>query len=127
MELLSAQVKEHPHAGGEKPYNGKAKTVERGTSPRGWGEVIARIAEIVQGRNIPTRVGRRPMVRGAASGAAEHPHAGGEKQTAETFPRFVRGTSPRGWREALTASCLILRGRNIPTRVGRRTRGGYTK
>ena len=90
---------EHPHAGGEKPTHTPPLARGVGTSPRGWGEGQPRQDLFFQGRNIPTRVGRRPCVSLTSATCTEHPHAGGEKAVKLAWRQKYDGTSPRGWGE----------------------------
>ncbi len=70
-------------------------------------------------RNIPTRVGRSHNLHLDICICAEHPHAGGEKETPTRESAVMPGTSPRGWGEAMASLPEAPEERNIPTRVGR--------
>ena len=113
---------EHPHAGGEKGNIPCILILERGTSPRAWGEVVVEDDVDELGRNIPTGVGRRLSRSRGTPSRSEHPHGRGEKATARGIPRHASGTSPRAWGEDRSVRRPRLAVRNIPTGVGRRLR-----
>ena len=112
---------EHPHAGGEKRPTGIRRTDKSGTSPRGWGEGGGELRDARVERNIPTRVGRSVTSWTKWPLPSEHPHAGGEKWRRYRTDRRHDGTSPRGWGEDDLVDRPGHTGRNIPTRVGRRS------
>ena len=55
--------KDHPHACGDKTTMFTAMEQDEGSSPRVWGQVELRLAEVEMLRIIPTRVGTRSSSR----------------------------------------------------------------
>ena len=57
QNLLSLQRKDHPHACGDKITAIILECVQRGSSPRVWGQEILKNLGYATARIIPTRVG----------------------------------------------------------------------
>ena len=74
----SLASKDHPHAGGENYASMRWGDAPAGPSPRGWGELFARIRCQHGLRTIPTRVGRTSAELSLSAQQMDHPHAGGE-------------------------------------------------
>jgi len=119
----SAGKPEHPHARGENTCSGVIWQMLTGTSPRAWGKLNVHLLNGLNGRNIPTRVGKTERNEHERTTNAEHPHARGENPSFRRLTAALSGTSPRAWgkRDPVNSDC---RGdRNIPTRVGKTAPG----
>ena len=66
-------------------------------------------------------MGKRTGSSGNIGSPSEHPHARGEKLTANANPIINCGTSPRPWGKGACPSRPNENRRNIPTPVGKRT------
>jgi len=110
---------DHPHASGENTHRWDLRPSRRGPSPREWGEHLGHCFPLVNGRTIPTRVGRTLAGQSATTTIPDHPHASGENLSSAFRAQSSRGPSPREWGElhGFVADCYG--GRTIPTRVGR--------
>ena len=64
-------------------------------------------------------MGRTSAPASAGSARADHPHAGGENQSARIAEHPAIGPSPRGWGEPVDVTPCPVDERTIPTRVGR--------
>ena len=115
----SSPRSDHPHAGGENLIVAPLVNLERGPSPRGWGELREVANRLAVLRTIPTRVGRTALPLSRAVCAADHPHAGGENHSALMRISAPFGPSPRGWGELADLLAPPPPRRTIPTRVGR--------
>ena len=87
----------HPHAGGEIGAQTVALIAADGPSPRGWGNLPQDVQRDVDGRAIPTRVGKSAITEALNELASGHPHAGGEITAAFFAALPNSGPSPRGW------------------------------
>jgi hypothetical protein len=113
---------DHPHAGGENYASAAMSDVVIGPSPRGWGELAARLHRLQGTRTIPTRVGRTGNGASTMTFRTDHPHAGGENPTGGGNAAGDFGPSPRGWGERHGDVTVAAGERTIPTRVGRTRR-----
>ena len=93
-----------------------------GPSPRGWGEHVQTTRFRIEGRTIPTWVGRTWPRWTETCRRADHPHVGGENRSVSRSSARPCGPSPRGWGERKRLDLLSQETRTIPTWVGR-TRG----
>ncbi len=115
----NARVPDHPHAGGENETQTQRFSRYGGPSPRGWGELAGPRIAVWRSRTIPTRVGRTEAETIEQAKQADHPHAGGENQSAFEAKVIKDGPSPRGWGELRAPRASRGSRRTIPTRVGR--------
>ena len=76
---------DHPHACGDKSDVGYADVVQVGSSPRVWGQVLKKGADITAERIIPTRVGTSWQDRIKIQLKQDHPHACGDKSRCLAF------------------------------------------
>ena len=110
---------DHPHVGGENPEQFCKTGVQRGPSPRGWGEQRTNLGHAVIRRTIPTWVGRTQAAEERPRLSADHPHVGGENATGTRMTQVFAGPSPRGWGELCCEWQEFDTARTIPTWVGR--------
>ena len=92
-----------------------------GSSPRVWGNQIAISLETLQGRVIPTGVGKSNLGSVFKMLNAGHPHGCGEIPVSSTPTMKTRGSSPRVWGNLPFTSLDELSQRVIPTGVGKST------
>ena len=71
--------RDHPHAYGDKLITIIKQIIERGSSPRVWGQVINTYGDTFYAGIIPTRMGTSRACRSGAPVAQDHPHAYGDK------------------------------------------------
>ncbi len=90
---------DHPHACGENSCSCRMTDMQRGPSPRVWGELDTHRNQCSRKRTIPTRVGRTGKREGAHSRTADHPHACGENACPGGCSWHSDGPSPRVWGE----------------------------
>ncbi len=109
----------HPHAGGEIAKVSRFEGYGSGPSPRGWGNLMGRLAAVGRKRAIPTRVGKSMTPGPVSISASGHPHAGGEISHWFTRRSCRYGPSPRGWGNPPGIILGIAAARAIPTRVGK--------
>ena len=109
----------HPHACGEKTSPSAWSASPIGSSPRVWGKAPASAVFSLNGRFIPTRVGKRDDLIGDFSCSAVHPHACGEKGSEQCIQSLHVGSSPRVWGKVLDKDRARRPTRFIPTRVGK--------
>ena len=108
----------HPHAGGERALRHENHHLPDGSSPRGWGTLLQRVAITLDGRFIPTRVGNAPARLADTPSTAVHPHAGGERSSGPAWWASSPGSSPRGWGTRSATAGRPAHLGFIPTRVG---------
>jgi len=118
----SSVTPDHPHAGGENPYDLAVLPQTDGPSPRGWGEHGQVVGFEGPIRTIPTRVGRTCGRGRGRRWRSDHPHAGGENIGQALGGGSGAGPSPRGWGERRAGILYARWHRTIPTRVGRTAR-----
>jgi len=116
---LLRQAADHPHARGENARPFMIASGSRGPSPRTWGELDLQHGQDVQIRTIPTHVGRTSSGQSGSQRTTDHPHARGENRKTTTRDAAEDGPSPRTWGELAGDPGRTLRGRTIPTHVGR--------
>ncbi len=110
---------EHPHVGGEDAARSGWRNAVRGTPPRRRGGRTRQRRPTSYRRNTPTSAGRTTRAGTAAAGSAEHPHVGGEDDTATSTTARSCGTPPRR-RGGLPGPLRVPhRDRNTPTSAGR--------
>ena len=88
-----------------------------------WGQVSADAVAGDEIRIIPTRVGTSENDRCKWSSGEDHPHACGDKESAQKAQKASGGSSPRVWGQDIFIKCLTNHIGIIPTRVGTR---GYS-
>ena len=98
--------KDHPHACGDKINEQNDKEVEKGSSPRVWGQVRAKVCTFAVIRIIPTRVGTRQISVKVNPEATDHPHACGDKLNFLWVRLMRQGSSPRVWGQVPTVKVL---------------------
>ena len=59
LQTQKTQIKDHPHACGDKDLNYRRHGKRLGSSPRVWGQVYVNAIKLIPYRIIPTRVGTR--------------------------------------------------------------------
>ena len=112
--------RDHPHAYGDKLYSCSFSSCMSGSSPRVWGQVLTCAGCVNKPGIIPTRMGTSITLCVKFCGYKDHPHAYGDKLTAEQRCRYLTGSSPRVWGQEFLAVCLSELNRIIPTRMGTR-------
>ncbi len=118
--LLWVSLKpDHPHVCGENARNAVATSVDRGPSPRVWGELYPATSLPDPLRTIPTCVGRTTRARDDALPFTDHPHVCGENRSFALPHRHPFGPSPRVWGERSLHLSASSCSRTIPTCVGR--------
>ena len=122
---LRCDKRDHPHACGDKASVALQEVSETGSSPRVWGQVIVCKLDNGNIRIIPTRVGTRSIDSVHHHSREDHPHACGDKSTAQFFLRPRVGSSPRVWGQGPPIWTTFLFSRIIPTRVGTRCSNCY--
>ena len=90
-----------------------------GTSPHAWGKPVGLEGHVVDGRNIPTCVGKTLVRRWLRSANPEHPHMRGENWRAGVSSDMKDGTSPHAWGKRCPTCPPSSTRRNIPTCVGK--------
>ena len=113
-----SRARDHPHACGDKQFLTDKTGNRRGSSPRVWGQELAKMEEQDRLRIIPTRVGTRLYEKKTQGGAEDHPHACGDKHQPSFSKRASLGSSPRVWGQAVDGTDMSFANRIIPTRVG---------
>ena len=108
----------HPHARGERIHAGRKNSDAAGSSPRAWGTLVRRHLAQVFERFIPTRVGNARWKKLRWQVVTVHPHARGERATADKETRMSDGSSPRAWGTRRAPGDHHDLDRFIPTRVG---------
>ena len=118
--IVFTQVRDHPHAYGDKFSPSLVKTPVLGSSPRVWGQAMRAMVTTAPMRIIPTRMGTSFCKYLFGLLAEDHPHAYGDKSGWYSEPYSVKGSSPRVWGQETVLICQILQKRIIPTRMGTR-------
>ena len=100
------QVKDHPHACGDKLniYNNHLRCA--GSSPRVWGQEMQKLFSDSKFRIIPTRVGTRSCFKASSLCAWDHPHACGDKYRSCQSLHHRLGSSPRVWGQEICEDSL---------------------
>ena len=114
------QIRDHPHAYGDKGRSSSKTPCYLGSSPRVWGQVIInRLFPNVQGI-IPTRMGTRYADLQRFRRRWDHPHAYGDKSSGGSASTVMPGSSPRVWGQDASLTDTGRCARIIPTRMGTR-------
>ena len=113
-------IQDHPHACGDKKRKENSDAISLGSSPRVWGQEIAKNPLTSCFRIIPTRVGTRLLRSTVLMLSWDHPHACGDKFKKSDELKNGEGSSPRVWGQDRAAQNIKPVGRIIPTRVGTR-------
>ncbi len=108
----------HPHARGERMQSRVSDYYGAGSSPRTWGTRLADDGRTDAGRFIPTHVGNAATVLMLMGSGPVHPHARGERATADREGACGAGSSPRTWGTLLFHAPDHRERRFIPTHVG---------
>ena len=116
--VIISAVRDHPHAYGDKFPIVRRISKGLGSSPRVWGQVIARNACQHLVRIIPTRMGTSLSTTSKSPLGGDHPHAYGDKIRVKICCAVTRGSSPRVWGQGIYFDELYLTDRIIPTRMG---------
>ena len=95
--LFHKQTEDHPHACGDKKCYVGIFALDKGSSPRVWGQVRHRANSHNSSRIIPTRVGTRRRDVTRCNSRWDHPHACGDKPGFHVFSFVISGSSPRVW------------------------------
>ena len=95
--IVFTQVRDHPHACGDKIIVTFFVYSPPGSSPRVWGQVLTIKRQHAPIRIIPTRVGTRCVQRHLYARLQDHPHACGDKISSTSLTRASAGSSPRVW------------------------------
>ena len=121
IDLSAEQEQDHPHACGDKDFLESSKELERGSSPRVWGQ--AKTIEFWQSISgiIPTRVGTSDVRIKQCRLSQDHPHACGDKSHLASNLLIFATSSPRVWGQVNSLPLLAVLCRIIPTRVGTST------
>ena len=77
--MSTAPTAVHPHGCGERAYLRPEDWFMAGSSPRLWGTLDGRQADIRQGRFIPTAVGNAGGIQRKCWATPVHPHGCGER------------------------------------------------
>ena len=118
MIASASGVSDHPHACGDKTLSSKSLKDCWGSSPRVWGQVIAKFFSKGRTRIIPTRVGTSFGNVIIFVWKRDHPHACGDKYTFKSKELERTGSSPRVWGQAACDLLHYAYAGIIPTRVG---------
>jgi len=110
---------DHPHVRGEKWPTAEGLWDDYGSSPRAWGKDRIMSSAFLQGRIIPTCVGKRPSARTELTSSTDHPHVRGEKSFHGLLVDREHGSSPRAWGKASWNRLHYDGQRIIPTCVGK--------
>ena len=112
------QLRDHPHACGDKRLSLRLSPAPAGSSPRVWGQGYRKAITMQYRRIIPTRVGTRRISPPIAKYPRDHPHACGDKHIFWRLSYFAVGSSPRVWGQVSGSIFATSGTRIIPTRVG---------
>ncbi len=119
MQGLAYPVTDHPHVRGEKVLRSVSAKTLAGSSPRAWGKVSSASSRSAASRIIPTCVGKSTCMAGDLGGHTDHPHVRGEKRIGFGGFGGFGGSSPRAWGKVARGREAGIRGRIIPTCVGK--------
>ena len=109
---------DHPHACGDKHYTFQKLTECLGSSPCVWGQANAVKISYTAFRIIPMRVGTRSAIRLSVISSMDHPHACGDKVSADMCELKITGSSPCVWGQVNLYVFHVKINRIIPMRVG---------
>ena len=110
--------KDHPHACGDKRSPTSFFVLQKGSSPRVWGQAVSTYTTENDSRIIPTRVGTSIKSPLGALYTEDHPHACGDKIYQTLLILEQKGSSPRVWGQGRSTEGIKHGIRIIPTRVG---------
>ncbi len=113
---------DHPHVRGENPVTTRCTMSASGPSPRAWGKQWGHLGFVVDGRTIPTCVGKTRVPARPAVAGADHPHVRGENAVEDVPTGPMDGPSPRAWGKRESILLTGGRCRTIPTCVGKTPR-----
>ena len=121
LQVYAIELKDHPHAYGDKVLVLLHHQSAEGSSPRVWGQGHHCLHPLNPARIIPTRMGTSPYMPLPLQVAGDHPHAYGDK-----FRKFYNqtpstGSSPRVWGQDIWQFSINGTVRIIPTRMGTST------
>ena len=117
---LRLSLWDHPHAYGDKHGIQHFRSFPYGSSPRVWGQVKDEVLTAQGAGIIPTRMGTSNSVSKSSGRRRDHPHAYGDKTTAQRTDMALKGSSPRVWGQEASKTCATPTSRIIPTRMGTR-------
>ena len=120
FELCQLNLKDHPHAYGDKHNVFHQICYLLGSSPRVWGQDPYEYVNQNSMGIIPTRMGTSILLTSVGHGYEDHPHAYGDKQILCIHLTLSLGSSPRVWGQASSSSSSTSLLRIIPTRMGTR-------
>ncbi len=78
--LQNLDMRDHPHAYGDKRYLLVRHSAGQGSSPCVWGQALRIFIASVFDRIIPTHMGTRLLPKTKADKTEDHPHAYGDKR-----------------------------------------------
>ena len=116
------QIKDHPHACGDKHKNSFIPFIFQGSSPCVWGQGISDHCIDHTLRIIPMRVGTSGGTGKNRHRGWDHPHACGDKFALTKIPLSHSGSSPCVWGQEGVYLNDNTAFRIIPMRVGTRSR-----
>ena len=93
--------------------------VNRGPSPRAWGKREQLDSRSLNGRTIPTCVGKTVELIYASAANTDHPHVRGENFSIRKLAAMETGPSPRAWGKRNHRDHPMPIQRTIPTCVGK--------
>ena len=114
----SIDLRDHPHAYGDKIKLILLQIKAIGSSPRVWGQDYVNVCNCRYCGIIPTRMGTRSEVPQPRLARQDHPHAYGDKRFLPVPPPTPPGSSPRVWGQDQQALRDLLNSGIIPTRMG---------
>ena len=79
LQVYAIELKDHPHAYGDKVLVLLHHQSAEGSSPRVWGQDLYSLVDGQTYRIIPTRMGTRPSLFTPLKSSKDHPHAYGDK------------------------------------------------
>ena len=115
-------IRDHPHAYGDKSSTRESATQEAGSSPRVWGQATSIYEKVTRAGIIPTRMGTSFRQGGQRLWHKDHPHAYGDKSSTQFYQHIHVGSSPRVWGQVTSFVYSPLLNRIIPTRMGTRSK-----
>ena len=109
----------HPHERGEDSAGASLSWTLPETPPRAWGRPAPQRADMDDGGNTPTSVGKTSRAPRKSDDSEKHPHERGEDVFLYAFSPCWRETPPRAWGRRGTIWASGRYGRNTPTSVGK--------
>ncbi len=111
-------TKVHPHVCGDSRLLSISLHSSFGSSPRVWGQLLARLIRRIGLRFIPTCVGTVFLFSEITVAKKVHPHVCGDSKTQSNKSILLLGSSPRVWGQSWRGQRSIQFHRFIPTCVG---------